>query len=282
MNRVSLIILSIVFITSACQEDQPSIQKNYENQIEGLNDLYSASLNTISSQFGNISYNAVDEVSSMTKNVIVHSAEFIDTQYFIDHEFSKNEIDLIAENSTSLLTSNSSARILHSGLIDNGYYTPEQIELLEPFIEQLLSDNFLSNAKQVVESFNQIVINSDLSNERKFELLSVGAAAKASADFLNNGGVHVIASELDIAYSSNGRVLGCSVSSRNVLASAVVGLAGGAATGGYVGATAGTFTVPILGTAAGGVGGAVFGGAAGFVGGLISGVAAELITSCGR
>lgn len=282
MKRIYLIVLAVAFATSSCQEEETQLTNDYQNQISALGELYSTSLNGISLELKNGVSSNKQDLSALRKDVFVNSANFIDMHYFTDHEFSKEEINLIAESSNSFLEENSGSRLLQSELIDNGHYTPAQVELIEPLVDQLMAEDFLNTADQVITNFNQSVINSDLTDEQKFELFSIGAASLASADFLNNGGIELIASELNITYSSNGRVMGCSVSSRNVLASAVVGLAGGAATGGYFGATAGTFTVPILGTAIGGVGGAVFGGAAGFVGGLISGVAAELLTSCGR
>ncbi|EIM78094.1 hypothetical protein A3SI_04807 [Nitritalea halalkaliphila LW7] len=161
-------------------------------------------------------------------------------------------------------------------------YSEDQLLLVQPFIEDLLSEEGLNLAKSKAVSFQQSIINSSLSYDEKIQLLTLCTGIITAAEFVEKGGIDLVANELGRTYFPNGRIQSCSVSSRNVLASAVIGLAGGAATGGYAGASVGTFTVPVLGTVAGGVGGAVFGGAAGFVSGLVSGVAGELLTSCGR
>jgi len=138
----------------------------------------------------------------------------------------------------------------------------------------------------LVNSFrNEVVQASELSSNDKVLLLELAAGSNALLEFMENGGVQMVQSNLVEILGNNipfGRTEGCSVDWRKVWIGAVVALTVGVVSGAIAGATVGTVTVPILGTAAGAVGGAVFAGAVGFASGALYGIATDLIASCPR
>ena len=151
---------------------------------------------------------------------------------------------------------------------------------------QNIIDNIL-NVDEVT-SLNLSSIKYDLQahsmpEKEKFEILIFIEYIELTAANMENA----INEEYDWLYEytlsqESGRVMGCSVNTRDVLISAVrTGLAGGTV-GAYFGATTGTFTVPVLGTATGAVGGFIFGLASGFVTGTIGAITDQLISTCGR
>ncbi len=287
MKKLISSIFAVLILVSSCNQEQDlSPANNFEEEISFLTEMNTSGLNLTVSNLGkNITPIGNNEITLNQRQLVKEMLSGLNGQYFNADE--KTIMDF-ATNYGELRLPDQLANVRTTGTVDLStfeIYSEDQLALVQPFVDDLLNEEDLNATKSKAISFQQSVVSSTLSDDEKIQLLTLSTGVISFAEFVEDGGIDLIANELDITYSSNssnGRVQGCSVSSRNVLASAVVGLAGGAATGGYVGATAGTFTVPILGTAVGGVGGAVFGGAAGFVSGLISGVAAELLTSCGR
>ncbi|GIV36402.1 MAG: hypothetical protein KatS3mg032_0781 [Cyclobacteriaceae bacterium] len=284
MKKLISSIFAVLILVSSCNQEQDlSPVNNFEKEISFLTEMNKSGLNLTVSNLGkNITPIGNNEITLNQRQLVKGMLSGLNGQYFNADE--KTIMDF-SSNYGELRLPDHFANARKNGTVDLStfeIYSEDQLALVQPFVDDLLNEEDLNATKSKAISFQQSVVSSTLSDDEKIQLLTLSTGVISFAEFVEDGGIDLIANELDIIYSSNGRVQGCSVSSRNVLASAVVGLAGGAATGGYVGATAGTFTVPILGTAVGGVGGAVFGGAAGFVSGLISGVAAELLTSCGR
>lgn len=162
-------------------------------------------------------------------------------------------------------------------------YNEQQLELAQPFIDELLDMEDMMVAKAHAEAFLQAVTTSSLSEEDKIELLVIGTGVVGISEFMSTGGLEEISLILaaDRTGTTDGHAYRCRVNSRNVWLSAVVGLSIGGYVGGSVGCAGGMVAGPI-GMAGGCVGGAVMGGASGFITGALSGVAVELLGSCFR
>jgi hypothetical protein len=165
------------------------------------------------------------------------------------------------------------------------HYTPEQLQIFQPFIDNLFTLESFEEAKESANDFqNELIGNRSLSKDEKIELIGIAQGIIEYANFIQNGGISIIESALSVELSKhvNGRVTaGCSVDTRGVLAAGVLGLVGGAIKGAVTGCTGGIVAGPI-GVASGCVGGAVMGGASGFIVSIGFGIAEQLLISCFR
>jgi hypothetical protein len=154
-----------------------------------------------------------------------------------------------------------------------GVYSEDQLNLVQPFVNDLLNNDDISLGKSRTIEFQLTIVNSSLSYDEKFQLLAFNAGVISLIEFL--------AQEIGFNGAFD-RLTGCSISTRSIFADGVVGLVGGAAGGCYAGATAGTVAFPLVGTVTGCVGAGVVGGAGGFLSGIAYGIASQLLTSCFR
>lgn len=147
--------------------------------------------------------------------------------------------------------------ITNARILEESSFSEAQLKVLTPLINELLDNSDDYNSIRKLARDTNI---SSLSNFEYLEAYTFIQSVLHIADFMEY--------ELPNLYKQleNGRIQGCSVSSRNVWAGAVIGFYGGAIRGAFVG----------------GLHGAVIGGATGFVYGAASGAAADLLLSCFR
>lgn len=194
----------------------------------------------------------------------------------------------LSNNYNHLNLTNNPSKLRLGGFVDLsafGVYSKNQLNLVQPFVDDLLEDEDISLARFRTTQFQSAVVSSSLSYDEKFQLLAFSTGVTSLIEFLESGGVDDIRRILAIELGIDGafdRVIGCSISTRSIFADGVVGLVGGAAGGCYAGATAGTVAFPLVGTVTGCVGAGVVGGAGGFISGVAYGIASQLLTSCFR
>ena len=164
--------------------------------------------------------------------------------------------------------------------------TAEQIRLTEPFIQDVWTRENTSGLTEAVDDYEMRVAKSDLPEDQKWELFTIGETVRVTAEFINKGGLSLIGDAVEDAVDKSGSKGArlnpgddC-IRAKDILQGAVLSGFVGAAVGGFYGATVGTFTVPVVGTATGAVGGAVFGFAEGFIGAVIGGTAQQVIFNC--
>ena len=268
---------------SACQEQEDIKNINtFDEQFRSLSKINFEAVDFGTTQFGSNLTIINGQTYIDSRTLFSKTSEFINGKLFLGNSFSKETIESLSENFTSFLKNNDGNKQLLNVISSNKHLSEDQIVLLEPFIEKVLSNNFIDDYMLHVNDFNLQIEKSNLELERKYELLAISASIFVISDFLLNGGIETIQNQLGYSDIPNGRVHRCRVNTRNVFGAAVISAFATGGVGAYVGATAGSFTVPILGTAAGAVGGGVFGFASGFVTGAVLGVAAELLLTCAR
>jgi hypothetical protein len=155
--------------------------------------------------------------------------------------------------------------------LDFSFLSSDEKVIAIPFFELITNIDDLSSAEGIVQSARVQTINSNLSDESKYKLLSYISVIEI--------GIEIIQEKVENYSNANGRTKAC-VDVKGALRAGVTDLAIGAVVGGYAGATAGTFTVPVIGTVTGGVAGAVVGGAVGFVEGVTRSILTDLIFGC--
>jgi len=268
-------ILFLLLFSSACNQIEPIEKKiNWNEQFEHLTTMYSDGI-----------IHSIDGINNQKSpnyaDIYISGAKSINNQMFNKKLFSSEQIENMALQFTHKFNNQNGYRLLTE---DEPYlnFSSGQISLIDPFIEKILSDSdwFIDNFLMETHLFNLQVENSNLSNEEKLGLLNFSAGVYEGCSFLQGGGIYIVYNELYGAQEIS-RIM-CSVSTRAVLISAVVGGVGSAAAGAYAGGAAGTVAFPGIGTVTGAVGGGMVGLAAGFIGGLVGGIAGELISTCGR
>jgi hypothetical protein len=164
------------------------------------------------------------------------------------------------------------------------FYDESQLQLVQPFLDELLTTDDFVKARNLASNFQSKVIASKLVRDEKIKLLSLSASVQALSEFIEEGGDDSIRQTLSQLKDTNGipnaRVAGCSVNWGDVWMGAVVGGAVGAVGGCYAGATAGTVTFPGVGTVTGCVSAGVIGGAGGFASGAAQGIVSGLLRTC--
>ncbi len=286
-KSISSIFVVVIFVFSCNQEQDLNPANDFETEISFLSEINASGLNLAVSNLGsNIIPIGTNEIRLNKKQLAKDMLSGLNGKYFNAEEkaildFSNNYSEVRLPDDLANARKNGTV-VLSTFEI----YSKEQLVLFQPFVDDLLNEENINEAKSKAVSFQHSVINSTLTEDEKLQLLSVSTGVISFAEFVEKGGIekvqNILSEELGKESPSNGRVMGCSVNMRDVMAGAIVGGAGGAIAGGYGGATAGTVAFPIVGTVTGGVGGAVVGGAFGFVSGALSSIAASLLTSCGR
>lgn len=288
MKKLISSIFAVLILVSSCNQEQDlSPVTNFEKEISFLTEMNTSGLNLTVSNLGkNITPIGNNEITLNQRQLVKEMLTGLNGQYFNADE--KSIMDF-ASKYGELRLPDQLANARTTGTVDLStfeIYSEEQLALVQPFVNDLLNEENINEAKSKAISFQHSVINSTLTDDEKLQLLSVSTGVISFAEFVENGGIeevqNILSEELGTEGSPNGRVMGCSVDMRDVWAGAVVGAGVGAVSGGYTGATAGTVAFPIVGTVTGAVSGAVVGGAFGFVSGALTSVAASLITSCGR
>lgn len=304
MKKQSIFLASFLTVFCflfSCQETEPQVDiaesetdtTETEFDLKTQAELFDAMYAELFEQaevtyFENVKFDTVSSVLEVpTCKMIDQSVSTLQSKYALDwngvkRDFSKEIADELSQH---LYAPNA-----RSTAYSMPYLSTAQRNLINPYITRFENAWSATSAINISHELNNTIYQSSLSTSEKNELLSMSLAFKKLAEFFGNGGAQRMKRDLErrvntphsIAQGINGREQGCEVDWRSVWGSAVIGLAVGAAQGGYAGATAGTFAAPVLGTATGGVGGAVFGGAAGFVSGALTGVAGNLLHTCFR
>jgi hypothetical protein len=242
MKKIKSIVL-LTFLLAACQENSVTKKEiDYHSVIANLE----------------VAYNGAFSVALQSKpgHLYSNTYDYLKGNYFSgSYQFDPNEIKAKL---------NKTARISSADELDLSYLTEEQKTLTVPFLNSILNQDDLSAASLTADNFNNLVMQSTLSDLQKYQLLTIGTAVKA--------GIKVI--QDNTAKSSR---IAARVDVKGALQSGVIGLASGAVGGCYTGATGGTVAFPGLGTATGCLGGAVIGGALGFIGGVVGSIAQDLL-----
>lgn len=286
MKKVNLTFSLLIMFMFSCQEvDHAKITSlnSFENMNKITNELITFNASNLSTFITKES----EGILWMDKNqMAVSSFEHLDGSLIDAKELDFNSLAK-PFNKERIDKNTMSSRIMS---FDYGNFNMPQVWFADQFITNLLEVDDLSQVTTLVFSFNVQVLNSLLPQEDKDELLLLSSTVLSIRDFLLNGGLDILYDEMILVYgdptdpstpSIGGRVQGCSVDTRAVWGSAVIGLTTGAVSGAYAGATGGSIA-PGIGTVTGAVSGAVIGGAVGFVSGALAGVAGSLLLTCFR
>jgi len=242
--RKSLLI-TLMAVLTACQENTlSSKQTDYVGHVTNLEATY---------------HGAFAVAMKSTSN----------TRYTVTYDYLRNNYfsGSLQINSTEFGSQVASQKRASSiDDLDLSFLSEEQIILVAPFLNNILSQTDLSNADKLTDSFNNDIVLSALDEEHKYQLLAIGASIKAGIKIIEDASVQA---------DSNGRVERVNV--KGALQAGVIGLVGGAVVGAKAGCAGGTVAFPGLGTATGCVGGAVIGGALGFIGGVAESIVQDLI-----
>lgn len=282
LKLIPIILTILLVTTSSCKRDEiitPSL--NHDEIIKRLTNVSSNTLN--------FSVNSLKRNTEVYKNKLT----FDQSMNFRQNIFHVNEVLLgsnklhdniielaIEEYEKNLKVSNNN--IQHDIDILYQYLDYEQIVLLQPLLNILAQNERIEYIYSETEKFNVEVINSSLSYEQQLELFSISSSIFGAIDFINNGGIELIANEIGVDYSGGISIQGCKVNVGGVLSGSVLsGFASGAFTA-KAAAAAGTvgIPVPVLGTITGAVSGFMVGFAGGFVSGVITGTVGSLLNTC--
>jgi len=240
MKKLSLIIF--LGLLSACETSEVSEKCiDYSFVTENLNTVHKGVLDAA--------------LSGDHQNVYTSAYGFMKEHYF------SGAFELDVES----IKNSPSGR--SNGNVDLSFLTIDQQNILQPFLQKIVSLDDVTEISGDVEDFNALVISSSLNNEQKYQLLAIASSVKISAEFIQDA--------LIKQRSLSGRTQAIDV--KGALQAGVIGLGIGAVKGGYVGCTGGTVAFPGLGTATGCVGGAVIGGAVGFIGGVATSILQDLL-----
>ena len=105
-------------------------------------------------------------------------------------------------------------------------FSSQQMALLLPFLNEIERIEKIEIAKELANNFQEIILNSSLTNYEKTQLLSLSSGTIAFADFVLNGGIETLYSilveeGLQIE-GENFRFRNCSINMREVWAGALV------------------------------------------------------------
>lgn len=162
--------------------------------------------------------------------------------------------------------------------------TEQQIDLSDDFINQVWNAEGTDIYASIDAYENKIALSS-LTEEEKFELLTIAESIRALAEFLENGGIdlvyeQVLASLPPGTVIPEGIVRGSCIEIKNIMQGAVYTGFVGMIAGTIVGCKVGMIVIPIAGTAHGCVGGAVFGFTRGFFGAALGSLGQQMIFDC--
>lgn len=287
MKKLFLSIFSLIIFVSSCEQNQDLVPtSNLEQEISLLQKMNSNGLNlAVSNLARNLKSNGRNEINLDQKELVMDVLTGMNGHYF---DANQEVILNLSNNYSHLNLTYNPSNLRSGGFVDLsafGVYSESQINLVQPFVDDLLNDEDISLGRSKTSEFQTAVVSSSLSYDEKFQLLAFSTGVTSLIEFLESGGVddirRILAIELGIVGAFD-RVTGCSISTRSIFADGVVGLVGGAAGGCYAGATAGTVAFPLVGTVTGCVGAGVVGGAGGFISGVAYGIASQLLTSCFR
>ena len=287
MKKLFSSLFTLLILLSSCEPKQDLIPiKNLEAEISFLKEMNTVGLNLAVSDLAKyIAPGERNEIRLNQRELVRDILSGLNGPFFQTNE--KFILDFSKQYSDSNLPS-IHANLRETGFVDLstfGVYSEDQLNLVQPFVDDLLNNDGINLRKSRTIEFQLVIVNSSLTYDEKFQLLAFNAGVISLIEFLENGGVEDIRLILAQELGFNGafdRVTGCSISTRSIFADGVVGLVGGAAGGCYAGATAGTVAFPLLGTVTGCVGAGVVGGAGGFISGIAYGIASQLLTSCFR
>ena len=287
MKKLFSSLFTLLILLSSCEPKQDLIPiKNLEAEISFLKEMNTVGLNLAVSDLAKyIAPGERNEIRLNQRELVRDILSGLNGPFFQTDE--KFILDFSKQYGDSNLPS-IHVNLRETGFVDLstfGVYSEDQLNLVQPFVDDLLNNDGINLRKSRTIEFQLVIVNSSLTYDEKFQLLAFNAGVISLIEFLENGGVEDIRLILAQELGFNGafdRVTGCSISTRSIFADGVVGLVGGAAGGCYAGATAGTVAFPLLGTVTGCVGAGVVGGAGGFISGIAYGIASQLLTSCFR
>ncbi|MCC5931293.1 MAG: hypothetical protein JJU28_18740 [Cyclobacteriaceae bacterium] len=288
MKNLALTTLLVLIISSSCNQESPlELQNDFSQEIDHLKSMNSTGLNLAVLHLGeNISHLGQSEISFNQRQFVLDIVKGLRGQYFEAEEsavkeFSNHygEVRLPGQLPGSRTTG-------EVKLSDYQLLTDGQLLLAQPLVDKILRTDDVFAIKEDAIDYLQGVTASTLPEDDKLQLIAIGASILAFCDFIENGGIEeirtILAKELEYSGAANGRVMGCEVSTRSVLAGGVTGFFGGLAWGCYSGAIAGTVVFPLVGTVAGCVNAGMVSAAGGFITGVTYSIASELLTTCFR
>jgi hypothetical protein len=227
MKKLISSIFAVLILVSSCNREQDlSPVNNFEKEISFLAEMNTSGLNLTVSNLGkNITPSGKNEITLNQRQLVKEVLSGLNGQYFNADE--KTIMDF-ASNYGVLRLPDQLANARTTGTVDLSsfeIYSESQLDLVQPFINDLLNDDDYKIAKYKAITFQQAVIGSSLSEDEKIQLLAVSTGVVSFTEFVENGGIEeiqkILAEELGID-NSNARLLGCSVDTRAVLAGAVV------------------------------------------------------------
>jgi hypothetical protein len=266
-----------LFTVSACnQSNEVTPTDNFSKEIAQLKTMHKEGLYLASSAFKkNLTINSTNDLALNEKGMVSDVLNGLNGTHFTASG------DFVASLSSNFGTKNLSGS---SNANLSQFYDESQLQLVQPFLDELLTTDDFVKARNLASNFQSKVIASKLVRDEKIKLLSLSASVQALSEFIEEGGDDSIRQTLSQLKDTNGipnaRVAGCSVNWGDVWMGAVVGGAVGAVGGCYAGATAGTVTFPGVGTVTGCVSAGVIGGAGGFASGAAQGIVSGLLRTC--
>lgn len=287
MKKLISSILAVLLLVSSCNQEQDlNPVNNFEKEISFLSDVNLSGFNLTLSNLGkHITPISTNEITLYQRQLIKEMLTGLNGQYFNADEktimnFASNYGELRLPDHLANARTNSSLDLSTFEI-----YSESQLDVVQPFINDLLNEEDYNIAKSKAITFQKTVLGSSLPEDEKIQLLAVSTGVITFAEFAENGGIEeiqkILAKEIGIENLHNGRIMGCKASARTIWSGAVVGLGFGAVNGAKIGCAGGVVAGPI-GSASGCIGGAVMGGAVGFISGAVTATAAELLTSCFR
>jgi hypothetical protein len=283
----------VLMMVSSCNQsnDRLVLTDDFSKEIVELKAFHKDGLNLATSVFKkNLTLNSSNDLILNEQGLISDVLNGLKGTHFTASD------DFVASLSSSYASRNltvngiSNARQSVSSTDLDQFFNEGQKQLVQPFLNELLSTDDFTKAKSLALTFQDKVIASPLVREDKIKVLSLAVGIQVLSEFFLEAGDEQIRAIIlsliqlkDSKSSSNARVSkGCELSARSILTDAVVGFFGSGIGGAITGCTVGSVTVPIIGTVTGCVSGAVVGAAYGFVGGAITSAVSGLLQTCFR
>lgn len=286
----SFLLLSLFAIS--CQEEQINDHNKLSTANQFLNEVFSSGLKASINEFSNSLIHDSDVSILVNHNVLLDamiSEWSLDDRYGLrNFSMDKLNLDALVLSAHNSNTSSRTDSVFSIDLHDYSEILSEyHINLLQPFVDELLNLDDVEGAKTLAENFEQELNFIPMTLEDRLLLTGVSSGVLTIVEFEEADGVQILQTSLhDLQVGDDGfvssRAEGCSIDWRGVWAGAVVGYFVGGIGGAIVGCAGGTVVLPFIGTVTGCIGGAVFGSTSGFVSGALTGIAANLITTCFR
>jgi hypothetical protein len=245
-----LLSIGLIFLSFACQNNEAEIKPDYLKIIQSLESTYREGIQAVK--------------NSPKSNVYEASYDYLKENFY------QGDVNInFADFEQKLKNANAKTKYED---IDLSFLTPTQQGLFSVYLNQIKNVNDIIEVSSITNNFNQLVIDSTLPEEQKYQLFTMSTAINVYSEVLIYG------IELNDGGIFGGRTKCVDV--KGALRAGVLGIITGAAAGAYTGGTAGTVVFPVVGTVTGAVAGGVVGGAFGFLSGVVMSVVQDVVFDC--